>query len=112
MGIEQCLVGSDDVLAGVQQPDDAGSRGFNAAHKMNDRLNVRILHDGLKVRGDRPGRQVHITTSAGVTHHNSAENQTLASLSLQQVCGRLQDADDTAPNRTTSDKAQTNGGHV
>ena len=68
---QQGLVGGDDVLAGVQGAVDDGSRGVDAAHELHQHVDLGIVDQLVRIRGQvSSGRQGHGTRFLGIAHQH------------------------------------------
>ena len=66
---QQGLVGGDDVLAGVQGAVDDGARGVDAAHEFHQHVDLGIVDQLVRIRGQvGPGGQGHGARLLGIAH--------------------------------------------
>ena len=67
---QQGLVRRDDVLAALQDLEHDGAIGLEAADKLHDRLDLRIIEDRRQLGGQKPGRRRNIAGTSQVRIDN------------------------------------------
>lgn len=115
MLVEECLVGGDDVLTGMQELEDSGASRLDATDDVNYGLDFRVADYGLKIAANGDAFKTDCPGATGVADNYAFEINWPASLSGNQIARGIEDLDDSGADGAASDECNIKwfwGSHV